>query len=120
MQLEAMRDAVQRSLDDAKAVDVVTLDVRALTDVADFMVIASGTSKRHVSSIADRVTDTLRVLGVRPLGVEGRTEGEWVLVDFGYIVVHVMYPQTREFYGLEKLWSEELVRPVLAARAPRG
>ena len=120
MQLEEMRDAVQQSLDDAKALDVVTLDVRALTDVADYMVIASGTSKRHVSAIADRVADHMRLLGVRAMGTEGRTEGEWVLVDFGYIVVHVMYPQTREFYGLEKLWSEELVRPVLAARAPRA
>jgi len=94
------------ALHDAKAKDIAVLDVRKVSDFTDYMVIASGTSTRHVQSTADRVIEQLRGYGRRALGVEGLDVGEWVLVDFGEAVVHVMRPQTRDFYNLEKLWSE--------------
>jgi ribosome-associated protein len=92
-------------LDDAKARDVRVIDVRGATSITDDMIIASGTSSRHVSAVADRLIDTMRQRGVRALGVEGRDVGEWVLIDFGDALVHVMLPETREHYQLEKLWS---------------
>lgn len=100
------QESVVAALEDAKALDIVVLDVRKLTDIADYMVIASGTSTRHVSGAADRVVDSMRALGRKPLGVEGKDTGEWVLVDFGDVVAHIMRPQTRDFYNLEKLWAQ--------------
>ncbi len=88
-----------------KAVNVKVLDVRGLTDIADTLIVASGTSDRHVRSIADHVIEQAKRNGFRPLGTEGSREGEWVLVDLQDIVVHVMLPRVREFYGLERLWD---------------
>ena len=88
-----------------KAVNVRVLDVRKLSDIFDTLVIASGNSDRHVRSIADRVVEQAKRAGYRPLGVEGAKAGEWVLVDLGDFVVHVMLPRVREFYSLEKLWA---------------
>ena len=90
---------------DMKAVNVKVLDVRKLTDVADTMIVATGNSDRHVKSIADRVIERCREAGHRAHGVEGQREGEWVLVDLQDLIVHVMLPRIREFYGLEKLWD---------------
>ena len=101
----ALLRIVQAALEDMKAVNVKVIDVRGLTDVADTLVIASGTSDRHVRSIADRVIEQAKASGVRPLGTEGEREGEWVLVDLRDIVVHVMLPRVREFYALERLWE---------------
>ncbi len=105
MQAENIKDKVMIALDDLKAQDILALDVRGLTSIADYMVIASGTSDRHVKSLASSVADTLKKAGCRPLGMEGETEGEWVLIDFGDVIVHVMLPQAREFYKLESLWD---------------
>jgi ribosome-associated protein len=88
-----------------KAVDVAEIDVRGKTSVCDYMVIASGTSTRHVKSIADEVVKFAKRLDYQPLGVEGEREAEWVLVDLGDVVVHVMLPRVREFYALERLWT---------------
>jgi ribosome-associated protein len=88
-----------------KAVNVRVLDVRGLTDFADTLIVASGTSDRHVRSIASHVIQQAKSNGFRPLGTEGEREGEWVLVDLQDIVVHVMLPRVREFYGLERLWD---------------
>lgn len=109
-------------LDQAKAEDVTVLDVRALTTIADSMVVASGTSTRHVTSIGRRLDDEMRAQGYRPQGVEGTESGEWVLVDLGDIIVHIMHPKTRAFYALEKLWSEEFGRTDATRReaAPRS
>src|SRR5207248_9346747 len=106
--------AVTTALDDMKAVNVRVLDVRELTDVFDTMVIASGNSDRHVRSIAERVVEKAKAAGFRPLGTEGARDGEWVLVDLQDILVHVMLPRVREFYGLERLWEGG---PALAAVA---
>ena len=101
----ALAGVVQTALDDLKAQNVMVLDVRDLTDVTDTIVVASGTSDRHVKSLARSVVDAARKAGYKTAGVEGEREGEWVLVDLHDVVVHVMLPKIREFYGLEKLWD---------------
>ena len=100
-----LTELVTAALDDLKAQNVAVLDVRALTSVADTVVIASGTSDRHVKSLAGRVVERAKDGGFRALGIEGEREGEWVLVDLQDVIVHVMLPRVREFYGLEKLWD---------------
>ena len=112
--------AVTAALEDMKAVNVKVLDVRSLTDVADTVVIASGTSDRHVRSIAGRVIEQAKASGMRPLGVEGEREGEWVLVDLQDVVVHVMLPRVREFYALERLWEAGNAQPKPEAGAHAG
>ncbi|MBN8481612.1 MAG: ribosome silencing factor [Xanthomonadales bacterium] len=100
-----LQRVVKTALEDLKAKDVREIDVRGKTSVADLIVVASGTSTRHVKSIADEVVRSAKQAGLPPLGVEGQREAEWVLVDLGDIIVHVMLPRTREFYGLERLWT---------------
>ena len=95
----------QQALEDLKAVDPVVLDVRELSSVMDWLIVASGTSSRHTKSLAENVMMKAKEQGLRPLGVEGERVGEWVLVDFGDVVVHVMQPAARSFYDLERLWS---------------
>jgi ribosome-associated protein len=104
MESEPLKELVIEALDDLKAVNTVSLDVTDLTDVMDYMVVASGTSSRHVKSLADNVCMEAKKQGMRPIGVEGQDAGEWVLVDFGDVVVHLMLPATRDFYDLERLW----------------
>ncbi len=96
---------VHAAVEELKAKDVVEIDVRGKSSVADFLVIASGTSTRHVKSIADEVVKFAKKLDVMPLGVEGEREAEWVLVDLGDVIVHIMLPRVREFYALERLWT---------------
>lgn len=98
-------DTVTLALEDMKAVNVRIMDVRGITDIADVMIIASGNSDRHVRSIAERVVQRAKQAGFRPYGVEGQRDAEWVLVDIQDVVVHVMLPRVREFYGLEGLWD---------------
>jgi ribosome-associated protein len=101
----ALERVVLDALADMKAVDVKALDVRGITDITDMMVVASGTSDRHVKSIADRVVQRCKEAGFRPYGIEGERDGEWVLLDLHDLVLHVMLPRVREFYALEKLWE---------------
>ena len=101
----ALERVVLDALADMKAVDVKALDVRGITDITDMMVVASGTSDRHVKSIADRVVQRCKEAGFRPFGIEGERDGEWVLLDLHDLVLHVMLPRVREFYALEKLWE---------------
>ncbi len=113
----ALVKTVVAALEDMKAVNVKVLDVRRVTDVSDCMVLASGNSDRHVRSIADRVVERAKEAGFRPMGVEGERDAEWVLVDLNDVIVHVMLPRVREFYGLEELWDAP---PVAKSRAKAG
>lgn len=107
MQVEELRDLVVKELEDMKARDIIILDVRGKTSITDIMVIASGTSDRHVKSLAEAVYFQAKAAGEIPLGMEGANEGEWALVDLNGVVVHVMQPKVRDFYHLERLWSVE-------------
>lgn len=106
---EALLDLVTMSLDDGKAEDIRILDVRGMTSITDYMVVASGRSARQVKALKDQVIEAAREKNVRPLGVEGENVGEWVLIDFGDVIVHTMRPETRDFYQLEKLWDQSQV-----------
>ncbi len=113
----SLKTVVTDALADMKALEVKFLDVRGLTDIADLMVIASGTSDRHVRSVAQRVVEKCKAAGFRPHGVEGQQDGDWVLIDLSEVIVHVMLPRVREFYGLEKLWDMTITKRAAAARA---
>lgn len=106
--------AVVEALEDRKAVDVVVLDLRSLSDATDFFVIASGTSDTHVRSVAQHVADRMTELGRKPHHVEGLSAGRWALLDFVDLVVHVFHPTLREFYQLERLWADA---PTVSVRA---
>ena len=101
-----MCDTVLGSLQDAKGVDIKLLDVRKLTDITDYMVVATGTSDRHVKTLSDRVLEFMTEKGWKPLGVEGEESRDWVLVDYVDVVIHIMRAKTREHYDLESLWDE--------------
>ena len=105
MNSEELTALVIDALEEVKGKDIVKLDVSDLTTVTDYMVVASGTSSRHVKALADAVAEKAKEAGHRPAGVEGEDGGEWVLLDLGDTLVHVMLPRVREFYNLEKLWS---------------
>ncbi len=107
MSTDELIKVVLLSLDDAKGRDVIVIDVQEKCSFADSMVIASGTSERHVKSLANHVVEDVKKRGLKPLGTEGGQVGDWVLVDLGDVILHVMTVQTREFYQLEKLWETD-------------
>lgn len=118
LETEALLALVLRVLEDGKAKEVTVLDVRQKTSFTDYMVVASGNSERHVKAIAGHVAESSKQENHLPFGVEGDDVGEWVLVDLGAVIVHVMKPQIREFYQLEKLWrGESATASVLPAGA---
>ena len=102
--VQACLKVVHEALLDVKAKDILELDVSAISNVADVMVIASGTSTRHLKALANNVAEEARKAGFRPIGVEGESDAEWILIDLGFVVVHVMLPAARKFYDLESLW----------------
>jgi ribosome-associated protein len=108
-----------RAIEDIKGLEVKVLDVAALTTITDYMVICTGTSNRHVKSIADNIIVKAKAAGHRPLGVEGLDAAEWVLVDLGDVVVHAMQAQTRIFYQLEKLWDVPPPEPTTTPKPPK-
>ena len=118
-ELLALEKLVLGALEDLKAVNIKVLDVRGLTDVADTMIVASGTSDRHVRAIAENVTVTAKAAGRQPMGTEGKQDGEWVLVDLQDVLVHVMLPRVREFYALEQLWEAPRAQRRRGADKPR-
>lgn len=105
MKSEAIRDLAINTLDEMKGIDIVSMDVRTLTSITDYMVICTGRSTRHVKSLAENVAMQAKQSGVTHVRQEGDTESEWVLVDLGDVVVHVMLATTRSFYSLEDLWE---------------
>ena len=109
MRLDRLKKLVIDALEDLKAQDIKVLDVRGLSNVTDLMIVASGTSDRQVKAIAYHVVEKAKKKGLPPLGVEGEQAGEWALVDLGDAVVHIMLPQTRDFYNLEKLWGDAAI-----------
>ena len=110
MTIDEVKDQAVEALEDLKAEDITVLDVKGKTTVTDWVVIASGSSSRHVKSIAHNVAVEAKKAGGTLLGMEGETEGEWVLVDLGDVIVHVIQRQVREFYDLESLWSVDLAQ----------
>ena len=96
------------ALENVKGLDIKVIDIKGISNFADYMIVASGTSVTHVKALAREVSDTLRKSGVKPLNEDGMDIGEWVLVDLGDVVVHVMRPEVREYYDLEKLWDEDV------------
>ncbi len=113
-----MKQAVVAALEDIKAKDIAVLDVSAMTSMTECMIIASADSNRQTRALANNVQEKLKELGTPPLGVEGEDNGEWVLVDFGAVVVHIMQPAVREYYSLEELWGGQRpagARPRMAA-----
>ena len=106
MQPEELSQFIVKALDALKSDNIQVLDVRGMTSITDYMIVASGRSNRQVRALADKVVEAAATVGVKPVGVEGHEPGEWVLIDLGDVVVHTMQPATRDFYQLEKLWSE--------------
>ena len=119
MPIEDLLTLINSALTDMKGKDIVQLDVRGLSNVTDYMVIATGTSNRHVKSLADEVSFKAKQNGVLPLGIEGEMSGDWVLSDLGDVVVHVMQAEAREFYDLERLWNPALKQDLSSAVEPR-
>ena len=106
--MEALKKCIKNILEDNKAESIVMMDVKNKSSVTDLMFIASGRSTRHVKAIADNLVTKLKKNKFKPLGVEGYTKSEWILLDYGDLLVHVMHPETRDFYSLEKLWDESI------------
>jgi ribosome-associated protein len=102
---------VATSLDDDKAEDIVSIDLRGKSSIADYMVIATGRSSRQLAAMAQHLDEKLTKLGVKDVAVEGMTQGDWVLLDGGDVVVHLFRPEVREFYNLEKMWGADLPEP---------
>ena len=113
---DTLAELVVASLDDSKAEDIVSLDIRAKSSLADTMIVASGRSHRHVGAIADRLIEDLAAKGIRDVRVEGLAHCDWVLLDLGDVLVHVFRPEVRGFYNLEKMWAAEPMAP----RPPRA
>ena len=114
MKSDKLADLIVDALDDMKGQKIVKLDVRDMTPVTDYMIVASGTSNRHVQALVDNVAEKAKAAGHRPIGIEGEDGGEWVLLDLEDALVHVMLPKVREFYNLEKLWSLSAATDVAA------
>jgi len=114
MNSKQLSDFVVAVLDDNKAQEIIKLDVHRMTSMTDYMIVASGTSNRHVRALIEQVTDQAKEAGRKAIGVEGEEGAEWILLDLDDVLVHVMLPKVRAFYNLEKLWSLGPVRSVAA------
>ena len=106
--MKTLKNSIISILEDNKGEDIALIDVKGKSSVTDLMFIVSGRSTRHVKSIADNLITKLKKNKMKPIGVEGYSSSEWILLDYGDLLLHVMHPETREFYSLEKLWDENL------------
>ncbi|MDR5874574.1 ribosome silencing factor [Halomonas sp. CUBES01] len=106
MHIDTLKSVALDALEELKARDIAQLDVAGLTDVADIMLIASGTSTRHVAALAQNVVERAKAAGLAPRGVEGGDNADWVLVDLSDVIVHIMLPEARALYDLERLWAD--------------
>lgn len=105
---EALRDLIVQSLDDDKGEDIVSIDLAGKTPIADYMIVASGRSHRHVSALADHLIRKLKEGGLGTARVEGLAQGDWVLIDGGDVIIHLFRPEVRSFYKLEKMWAADI------------
>jgi len=105
MKAEALRDLAMSILDDMKGIDIIQIDIHELTPMADYMLISTGRSSRHLQAMADELARKAKVNKIHPIHVEGQGESEWILVDMGDVIVHVMSANARSFYDLESLWE---------------
>ena len=108
---EFLKETVIVALDDDKAQKIVVIDLRGKTALADYMIVASGTSQRQVVTMAEHLREKLKSLGNKSISVEGLSQGDWVLIDGGDVIIHLFRPEIREFYDLEKLWDDPIPRP---------
>ena len=109
---EQLLELIEQSLDDDKAIDIVSIDLTGKSSIADAMVIASGASVRQVGAMADHLREKLKAAGIKGISIEGLENCDWVLIDSGDVIVHLFRPEVRDFYNLEKLWSEALPESV--------
>lgn len=108
---EHVKEMAMKALDADKAVEIEMIDLRGLTSIADYMIVASGTSSRHVSAMADKLAERLNILGLKDVRIEGQENSEWVIVDAGDVIIHLFKPEVRAFYNLEKMWSVPQISP---------
>jgi ribosome-associated protein len=106
MQTEEIKKLVINALEDMKAKDITVIDVKGRSSVTDYMILATGTSKKHAQAVCDNASTDAKAQGLKPLGAEGRDSSDWMLLDLGDVIVHVMTEQARHFYDLERLWGE--------------
>jgi len=106
--IDELQELVIEAMEDLKAIDIKHINVEGVAGFTDRMVFACGTSTRHVKSIANSVQNAAKKAGITPLGMEGEDVGDWILIDLGDVIVHIMIPDTREFYDIERLWKEQL------------
>lgn len=111
LELQQLKTHVLDALEERKGHDIRVLDIREMASFTDLMIIATGQSTRQVKALADRVVEVSKALGIRPIGIEGEREAEWILVDLGDVVVHIMLPNIRDFYSLDTLWSVPDLHP---------
>jgi ribosome-associated protein len=107
MQTEEIKKLVINALEDMKAKDITVIDVKGRSSVTDYMILATGTSKKHAQAVCDNASTDAKAKGLKPLGAEGRDSSDWMLLDLGDVIVHVMTEQARNFYDLERLWGEQ-------------
>lgn len=115
---EQMKTIIEQSLDSDKALDIKTIDLRGQTAIADYMIVASGTSSRQVGALAEKLQERLKGVGVRDIRIEGKDQCNWVILDAGDIIVHLFRPEVREFYNIEKMWQTHPHMPDVAGGAP--